>query len=109
MRAVLYPASCRRVATLSFSSPLVLYACQPPTVELWLVHTPVLWEYCPRMMVARLGQQSGFETKAFWNVMPLSFKRLRVLGMYLRSSLRMSSARMNTMLGLAVSASALVD
>src|SRR5215208_4244954 len=65
-------------------------------------HTPVLWAYCPRMMVALAGQQSGLETKAFEKLMPLVFSTERVFGMYLRSSLRMSSARMKTMLGLAV-------
>src|SRR5215203_4420066 len=68
-----------------------------------LDHTPVLWAYCPRMMVALAGQQSGLETKAFEKLMPLVFSTERVFGMYLRSSLRMSSARMKTMLGLAVS------
>src|SRR5215208_7925515 len=63
-------------------------------------HTPVLWAYCPRMMVALAGQQSGLETKAFKKLMPLVFSTERVFGMYLRSSLRMSSARMKTMLGL---------
>src|SRR5215218_7864607 len=58
------------------------------------------------MMVALEGQQSALETKAFWKVIPLSCKRERVLGMYLRSSFRMSSARMKTMLGLAVGAPA---
>src|SRR5215211_8164092 len=58
------------------------------------------------MMVARLGQQSALETKAFEKLMPLSLSTERVLGMYLRSSLRMSSARMKTMLGLAVGAPA---
>src|SRR5687768_10884664 len=66
-------------------------------------HTPVLWAYCPRMMVALAGQQSGLETKAFSKLMPLVFSTERVFGMYLRSSLRMSSAMMKTMLGLAVS------
>src|SRR5215218_2209482 len=65
-------------------------------------HTPVLWAYCPRMMVALAGQQSGLETKAFEKLMPLVFSTERVFGMCLRSSLRMSSARMKTMLGLAV-------
>src|SRR5919107_6319885 len=67
-----------------------------------LDHTPVLWEYCPCMMVALAGQQSGLETKAFEKLMPLVFSTERVFGMYLRSSLRMSSAMMKTMLGLAV-------
>src|SRR5215213_877294 len=65
-------------------------------------HTPVLWAYCPRMMVALAGQQSGLETKAFEKLMPLVFSTERVFGMCLRSSLRMSSAMMKTMLGLAV-------
>src|SRR3712207_2357584 len=58
------------------------------------------------MMVARLGQQSGLETNAFSKLMPFSCSTERVLGMYLRSSLRISSASMKTMLGLAVSPSA---
>src|SRR5215216_435933 len=62
--------------------------------------TPVLWAYCPRMMVALAGQHSGVETKAFEKLMPLVFSTERVFGMYLRSSLRMSSARMKTKLGL---------
>src|SRR5215218_10708791 len=66
-------------------------------------HTPVLWAYCPRMMVALAGQHSELETKAFEKLMPLVFSTERVFGMYLRSSLRMSSARMKTMLGLGVS------
>src|SRR5918995_1714573 len=57
------------------------------------------------MVVARLGQQSALETKAFEKLMPLSLRRERVFGMYLRSSLRMSSVRMKTMLGFVVSAS----
>src|SRR5215217_4277905 len=65
-------------------------------------HTPVLWAYCPRMIVALAGQQSGLETKAFEKLMPLVFSTERVFGMCLRSSLRMSSAMMKTMLGLAV-------
>src|SRR5918997_5767516 len=69
-----------------------------------LDHTPVLWAYWPRMMVARLGQQSALETKAFEKLMPLALSKKRVFGMYLRSSFRMSSVRMKTMLGLAVSA-----
>ena len=47
------------------------------------------------------GAAKGLETKAFWKLMPLSPKRERVFGMSRRSSLRMSSARMKTMLGLA--------
>src|SRR5688572_8424087 len=58
------------------------------------------------MMVARLGQQSALETKAFEKLMPLSLNIERVFGMYLRSSLRMSSARMKTILGLAVAPTA---
>src|SRR3712207_733943 len=53
------------------------------------------------MMVALEGQHSGKETNAFSNRMPLSSKRERVLGKYLRSSLRMSSVMMKTKLGLA--------
>src|SRR5215203_517372 len=58
------------------------------------------------MMVARVGQQSALETKAFEKLMPLFPNTERVFGMYLRSSLRMSSARMKTILGLAVAPSA---
>src|SRR5215207_11768797 len=54
-------------------------------------------------MVALAGQHRALETKAFSKLMPLSFSTERVFGMYLRSSLRMSSVRMKTMLGLAVS------
>src|SRR5215203_311918 len=59
------------------------------------------------MMVALEGQQRGLLTKAFWKLMPLATSSLVVCGMYLalRSSLRMSSARMKTMLGLAAGAS----
>src|SRR5215203_4855218 len=67
-----------------------------------LDQTPVLWEYWPRMMVAREGAHKGLETKAFRKPMPRSLSRERVFGMYFVSSLRMSSARMKTMLGLAV-------
>ena len=56
------------------------------------------------MMVARLGQQSALETKAFEKLMPSALSTERVFGMYLRSSFRMSSVRMKTMLGLALSA-----
>ena len=55
------------------------------------------------MMVARLGQQSTLETKAFEKLITLALSTERVFGMYLRSSFRMSSVRMKTMLGLAVS------
>jgi hypothetical protein len=71
-----------------------------------LVQTPVLWAYWPLMMVALEGQQSAFETKAFSKDIPLSLSTERVFGMYFRSYLRMSSARMKTKLGLEVSASA---
>src|SRR5215211_2582724 len=67
-----------------------------------LDQTPVLWEYCPRMMVAREGAHNGLETKAFRKPMPRSLRRERDLGMYPMSSLRMSSARIKTMFGLAV-------
>jgi hypothetical protein len=67
-----------------------------------LDHTPVLWAYWPRMMVAREGAHKGWETKAFRKPMPRPLSRERVFGMYFVSSLRMSSARMKTMLGLAV-------
>src|SRR5436190_15797937 len=73
-----------------------------------LDHTPLFWEYCPLVMVALEGAHRALETKASWNVMPLPSRRERVFGMYLRSSFRISSARMKTMLGLAVSASAWV-
>src|SRR5829696_4333049 len=105
VRPGLWRAVARRVATLSFPLPLFLYACppaaDPPTFP--LVHTPVLWAYWPRMMVARLGQQSALETKAFEKLMPSALSTERVFGMYLRSSFRMSSVRMKTMLGLALS------
>src|SRR5215211_7004041 len=55
-------------------------------------------------MVAREGQQSALETKAFEKLMPLALSTERVFGMYIMSSFRMSSVRMKTMLGLAVSA-----
>src|ERR671910_1434589 len=91
---------------LSRSFPLLRYAFQPPVgVSTRLVHTPVLWAYWPLMMVARLGQHSAFETKAFSKLMPFSLSTERVLGMYLRSSFRMSSVRMKTMFGLVLSAS----
>src|ERR687890_2841916 len=67
-----------------------------------LDQTPVLWEYWPRMMVAREGAHKGWETKAFRKPRPRSLSRERVFGMYFVSSLRMSSARIKTMLGLAV-------
>ncbi len=69
-----------------------------------MVHTPVLWAYWPLMMVAREGQQSALETNAFEKLIPLSFRTERVFGMYFRSSFRMSSVRMKTMLGFVVSA-----
>src|SRR5215208_5126683 len=56
------------------------------------------------MIVARLGQQSALETKALEKLMPLALSTERVFGMYIMSSFRMSSVRMKTMLGLAVSA-----
>src|SRR5829696_6020429 len=105
VRPGLWRAVARRVATLSFPLPLFLYACPPaagpPTFS--SVHTPVLWAHWPRMMVARLGQQSALETKAFEKLMPSALSTERVFGMYLRSSFRMSSVRMKTMLGLALS------
>src|SRR5918995_6723693 len=90
---------------LSRSFPLLRYAFQPPSgVSTRLVHTPVLCAYWPRMMVARLGQQSAFETKALPKLMPLSPRTERVFGMYFRSPFRMSSVRTKTMLGFAVGA-----
>src|SRR5215212_1560076 len=65
-----------------------------------LNHTRVLWAYWLRMMVALEGQHRGLETKAFSNCRPRVPKRARVLGMYFRSSLRMSSVRIKTKLGL---------
>src|SRR5918993_1056280 len=89
---------------LSRSFPLTRYAFQPPVgVSTRLVHTPVLWAYWPLIMVARLGQHSAFETKALPKLVPLSTKTERVLGMYFRSSFRISSVRIKTMLGFAVS------
>src|SRR5215211_6791791 len=67
-----------------------------------LDQTPVLWEYWPLMMEDREGAHKGLETKAFRKPMPCSRSRECVFGLYVRSSLRMSSARMKTMLGLAV-------
>ena len=52
------------------------------------------------MMAALLGQHEELVMKALPKLMPLAFKRERVFGMYLRSSLRMSSVRMKTKLGL---------
>src|SRR3712207_5949501 len=52
------------------------------------------------MMVALEGQHRGLDTNAFSNCIPCAPNRVRVLGMYLRSSLRMSSVRMKTKLGL---------
>src|SRR5215203_5940159 len=51
------------------------------------------------MMVALEGQHTGLDTNEFWNCMPWVFNNARVLGMYFRSSLRMSSVRMMTKLG----------
>jgi hypothetical protein len=68
------------------------------------IKSTVLWGYCPRMIDALEGQHRPLETKAFEKLMPLSASSERVWGMYVRSSLRMSSARMKTMLGLALSA-----
>ncbi len=48
---------------------------------------------------ARAGQQIGFGEKLFLNSMPLRTRSLRVRGMNLRSSTRMSSAMITTMLG----------
>jgi hypothetical protein len=50
------------------------------------------------MMAALLGQHEELEAKALSKLMPLAFKRERVFGMYLRSSLRISSVRMKTKL-----------
>src|SRR5215217_3977814 len=67
-----------------------------------LDQTSVLWEYWPRMMVDREGAHKALETKAFLKPMPCSLSRECVFGIYFMSSLRMPSARMKTMLGLAV-------
>src|SRR5215217_6551663 len=68
----------------------------PPAARLptsLLVHTPVLWAYWPRMMVARLGQQSTLETKAFEKLITLALSTERVFGMYLRLPFRMYSVK----------------
>ena len=51
------------------------------------------------MMVALEGAHRAWETKAFSKLMPSRLSNVRVFGMYLRSSLRMSSVRIKTMLG----------
>jgi hypothetical protein len=52
------------------------------------------------MMVALEGQHSGVGTNALVKVMPWFRRAERVLGMYFRSSARVSSVRMNKKLGL---------
>src|SRR5215210_5372515 len=52
------------------------------------------------MMVALEGQHTAKQANAFSNRMPWASNRARGLGIYLRSSLRMSSVRMKTKLGL---------
>src|SRR5919112_3119696 len=83
----------------------VVPVSRPAALRTLVAPDPVLWAYWPLMMVARVGQQSALETKAFEKVLPLSPSTERVFGMYLRSSLRMSSASMKTILGLAVAPS----
>jgi hypothetical protein len=67
-----------------------------------LDQTPVLWEYWPLMTEDREGAHKGLETKALRKPMPCSRSRECVFGMNSMSSLRMSSARMKAILGLAV-------
>src|SRR5919107_85773 len=67
-----------------------------------LDQTPVLWEYWPLMTEDREGAHKGLETKALRKPMPCSRSRECVFGMNSMSSLRMSSARMKEILGLAV-------
>jgi hypothetical protein len=68
-----------------------------------LDQTPVLWEYWPLMTEDREGAHKGLETKALRKPMPCSRSSECVFGMYIMSSLRMSSVRMKTMLGWTVS------
>src|SRR3954454_22846696 len=51
------------------------------------------------MMVALEGQHRELDTNALSNVMPCDLMRSRVLGIYFRSSLRISSVRIKTKLG----------
>ena len=51
------------------------------------------------MMVALEGQHTELDTNAFWNCMPWAPTNARVLDIYFRSSLRMSSVRMKTKFG----------
>jgi hypothetical protein len=54
-------------------------APNPPNSPL-LLYTPVLWEYRPVRMLARLGQQMGFTTKALLKLTPCFTRSLRTFG-----------------------------
>jgi hypothetical protein len=56
-------------------------------------YTPVLCEYSPVRIVERLGQHSGFTTKAFGKSIPLATSWLCTIGICPSSSQRWSSVR----------------
>ena len=65
--AVSYPAACSAVAIVVASRKM----WKPPYFP-WFEYTPVVCEYWPVRMLARLGQQSGLTTKAFLKSTPWS-------------------------------------
>src|SRR6266508_1248560 len=62
--------------------------------------TPVVWEYWPLRMLARLGQHSGFTTKLLVKVIPWPTSSDCTSGIASSVSHRWSSDRISTMLGL---------
>ncbi|CUR59395.1 hypothetical protein NOCA1170217 [metagenome] len=71
--------------------------------------TPLFWAYWPVASWARAGQHSGCGEMASVNSIPSSASSRRVIGMWSRSSSRMSSVRTNTTLGRGGFASAVRD
>src|SRR5215218_4920681 len=98
MRMVSYPAALSQVAIVEFSSPSSRKFQNPPEGST-LTHTPWLWVYWPRRVVALEGQQSERVTHGLSNSTPWSTRSLCVFGMWARSRAFMSSASMNSMLG----------
>src|SRR5215216_861683 len=99
MRMVSYPAALSQVAMVELSSPWSKKFQKPPEGST-LTHTWWLWVYWPRRMVALEGQHSERVTHGLVNSTPWLTRRLCVFGMRSRSEAFMSSASMNSMLGL---------
>src|SRR3954468_22530502 len=70
---------------------------------------PWLWGYCPRSIVARLGQHNESVTYALVKVVPLPAMMLRSPFRYCIERLSRSSVRTKTMLGCSAAVADFID